>query len=90
MKPFIKVVISSLFLLIIAALANSAVVAYVYPFLYNQVNSITKRGDDMDGDIDYVNTFIMFMVWSSLFTILLFFIKLGANNKIVQFISLKR
>jgi diacylglycerol kinase len=90
MKPFIKVVISSLFLLTAAALINSAIVAYVYPFLYNEVNSITKRGDDMDDDIDFVNTFIMFMLWTCLLTALLFFIKLGTNNKIVTFIPLKR
>jgi len=33
--------------------------AYFYPWLYNKVNHVTKRGKDLDDDIDMVNVIIM-------------------------------
>jgi len=39
--------------------AGSMLYTYFYPWLYNKVNGITKRGQDLDDDIDIVNVSIM-------------------------------
>jgi hypothetical protein len=35
---------------------------YFYPWLYNKINHITERGEDIDETIDYVNSLIMFAI----------------------------
>lgn len=45
---------------------------YYYPWVYNKINQITKRGEDLDDHIDFVNVMLMFLVqWAliALFTI---------------------
>jgi hypothetical protein len=45
---------------------------YYYPWVYNKINQITKRGEDLDDQIDFVNVMLMFLVqWAliALFTI---------------------
>ena len=46
---------------IILLIIGSFVYTYLYPWLYNKVNHITKRGEDLDDEIDIVNTMIMFL-----------------------------
>ena len=40
----------------------AALFTYFYPWLYNKINHITKRGEDIDEAIDYVNSLIMFAI----------------------------
>ena len=40
----------------------AALFTYFYPWLYNKINHITKRGEDIDEAIDYVNSLIMFII----------------------------
>ena len=46
----------------ISLLTAAAIFTYFYPWLYNQINHITKRGEDIDEKIDYVNSLIMFFI----------------------------
>jgi len=46
---------------IIFLLLASMLYTYLYPWLYNRVNRITKRGEDIDEKIDLGNTVIMFI-----------------------------
>ena len=48
--------------LIISLLTAAKIFTYFYPWLYNQINHITKRGEDIDETIDFVNSLIMFFV----------------------------
>lgn len=69
----IKIVIS----LIIPALLYT----YYYPWMYNKINHYTERGEDLDDQIDIVNTLLTFLVtWilSSAFAVFImipFFLK---------------
>lgn len=48
--------------LIISLLTAAVIFTYFYPWLYNQINHITERGEDIDETIDFVNSLIMFFV----------------------------
>lgn len=48
--------------LIISLLTAATIFTYFYPWLYNQINHITERGEDIDETIDFVNSLIMFFV----------------------------
>lgn len=48
--------------LIISLLTAAVIFTYFYPWLYNKINHITKRGEDIDETIDFVNSLIMFFV----------------------------
>jgi Mg/Co/Ni transporter MgtE len=47
---------------IMACIWAAIIYIYWYPWLYNQVNHYTERSEDLDENIDFVNTFIMFIV----------------------------
>tara|TARA_B100001057_G_scaffold438808_1_gene471556 strand:- start:91 stop:372 length:282 start_codon:yes stop_codon:yes gene_type:complete len=47
---------------IISLITLTVVFTYFYPWLYNQINHITKRGKDIDESIDFVNALIMFFI----------------------------
>ena len=38
---------------------GSIIYTYLYPKLYNLVNSYTKRSEDLNDKIDFINTMIM-------------------------------
>lgn len=35
---------------------------YYYPWVYNKVNEVTKRGDMIDDKYDFVNVMLMFII----------------------------
>ena len=47
---------------IFSSIIFSLMYTYFYPWLYNKVNNVTKRGQDLDDSIDIVNVFIMFII----------------------------
>ena len=56
--------------LVFSLFIGSILYTYFYPWLYNKVNGITKRGQDLDDKIDIVNVMIMIITtWTCLFAI---------------------
>ena len=53
---------------ILALVANSLlfglIYTYVLPYIYNQVNRYTERGEDLDHNIDYMNSVITSLIYS--------------------------
>lgn len=47
---------------LLGLIVASAMFTYFYPWLYNKINHITKRGEDIDETIDFVNSLIMFII----------------------------
>lgn len=47
---------------LLGIIGASAMFTYFYPWLYNKINHITKRGEDIDETIDFVNSLIMFII----------------------------
>ena len=47
---------------LLGIIGASAMFTYFYPWLYNKINHITKRGEDIDEKIDFVNSLIMFII----------------------------
>ena len=45
--------------LMLVLIFGSVLYTYFYPWLYNKVNHITKRGQDLHDKIDLMNTMIM-------------------------------
>ena len=64
-------VLSSLFLLMVIPLISTLLYSNLFPLLYNKINSFTKRGEDHDGDIDFINTYIIFFIYSLLSSLLM-------------------
>lgn len=40
----------------------SILYVYYYPWLYNKVNGITGRGEDLDDKMDFINVLVMFLI----------------------------
>jgi len=55
-----KIIISAQFLFSI--MLGSVVYTYFYPWLYNKVNHVTKRGPDLHDKIDLLNSVIMLSI----------------------------
>ena len=55
---------------IIFAVMWSALFAKFYPSLYNFVNKYTKAGDDIQADLEFVNTIILRVPFLLLFMVL--------------------
>lgn len=60
---------SSLLSIFIAGFINALIMTYLYPFLYNFINSYTKR--DQDIEIDYWNAYILTVCLGIIFSIIL-------------------
>ena len=45
-----------------------------YPWLYNKINNLTERGQDLDDQMDFVNVMLMFLVTWILIALFVFFI----------------
>tara|TARA_B110000902_G_C14036092_1_gene485963 strand:+ start:489 stop:722 length:234 start_codon:yes stop_codon:yes gene_type:complete len=66
------------FIILIGALIGSSVIhAYYYPWLYNIVNTITQRTENLDDEIDILNMSIVFLITSIMLTIVIPFIVLS-------------
>ena len=73
--------------LILSILIPSLLYSYYYPFLYNEVNKITKRGEPLDDKIDLLNLSIVFLLNGVLLTILvpiIILILVMLKNKVIQ------
>jgi len=55
----------------VSSLIGALLYIHWYPWLYNQINKYTKRGEDLHENIDFVNTMIMFAL-PSIFGLVLF------------------
>tara|TARA_B100000902_G_C27129605_1_gene822920 strand:- start:91 stop:408 length:318 start_codon:yes stop_codon:yes gene_type:complete len=53
---------------ILALVVNSflfgLIFTYVLPYIYNHVNQYTERGEDLDHNIDYMNSVITSLIYS--------------------------
>tara|TARA_B110000285_G_scaffold229595_1_gene294608 strand:- start:1040 stop:1300 length:261 start_codon:yes stop_codon:yes gene_type:complete len=73
--------------LIMSILIPSLLYSYYYPFLYNEVNKITKRGEQLDDKIDLLNLSIVFLLNGVILTILvpiIILILVMLKNKVIQ------
>ena len=44
---------------ILTIIVGAAIYTYLYPWLYNQINHYTKRSEDLNDEIDFINSILM-------------------------------
>ena len=54
---------------------------YYYPWLYNKINYYTKRGEDLNDEMDFINVFLMFIITLILIVLFTLFIMLPYLKK---------
>jgi len=47
---------------------------YYYPWVYNKINNLTERGQDLDDQMDFVNVMLMFLITYILIALFVFLI----------------
>ena len=79
MKNQLKLILENILLILPGLIIATLSYSLIYPKLYNIINSVTERGDDLDDKIDFVNTFLTI---SSLylFFVLFMFLLVIANS----------
>ena len=59
---------------LLSLIIPSILYVYYYPWLYNKINNLTERGQDLDDQMDFVNVMLMFLVTWILIALFVFFI----------------
>ena len=59
---------------LLSLIIPSILYVYYYPWLYNKINNITERGQDLDDQIDFVNVVLMFLITWILIALFVFLI----------------
>ena len=59
---------------LLSLIIPSILYVYYYPWLYNKINNITERGQDLDDQMDFVNVVLMFLITWILIAIFVFLI----------------
>ena len=59
-----KLPLVPLVMLVINAFIFGLIYTHILPYIYNIVNSFTNRGEDLDDNIDYINSVITVLTWS--------------------------
>ena len=58
MKNQLKLILENILLILPGLIIATLSYSLIYPKLYNIINSVTERGDDLDDKIDFVNKFL--------------------------------
>ena len=59
---------------LLSLIIPSILYVYYYPWLYNKINNITERGQDLDDKMDFVNVVLMFLITWILIALFVFLI----------------
>ena len=59
---------------LLSLIIPSILYVYYYPWLYNKINNITERGQDLDDQMDFVNVVLMFLITWILIALFVFLI----------------
>ena len=59
---------------LLSLIIPSILYVHYYPWLYNKINNLTERGQDLDDQMDFVNVMLMFLVTWILIALFVFFI----------------
>ncbi len=59
---------------LLSLIIPSILYVYYYPWLYNKINNLTERGQDLDDQMDFVNVMLMFLVTWILIALFVFLI----------------
>tara|TARA_B100000575_G_C22773358_1_gene459100 strand:+ start:387 stop:626 length:240 start_codon:yes stop_codon:yes gene_type:complete len=47
---------------LLSLIIPSLLYTYYYPWVYNKVNNYTKRGENLDDKVDFLNVFLVFII----------------------------
>jgi len=59
---------------LLSLIIPSILYVYYYPWLYNKINNVTERGQDLDDKMDFVNVVLMFLITWILIALFVFLI----------------
>ena len=69
-----KMKIGKIISVLLSLIIPSILYVHYYPWLYNKINNLTERGQDLDDQMDFVNVMLMFLVTWILIALFVFLI----------------
>jgi hypothetical protein len=79
MKNQLKLILENILLILPGLIIATLSYSLIYPKLYNIINSVTERGDDLDDKIDFVNTFLTISSLYLFFVLFMFLLVIAST-----------
>ena len=79
MKNQLKLLLENILLILPGLIIATLSYSLIYPKLYNIINSVTERGDDLDDKIDLVNTFLTISSLYLFFVLFMFLLVIAST-----------
>jgi hypothetical protein len=79
MKNQLKLLLENILLILPGLILATLSYSLIYPKLYNIINSVTERGDDLDDKIDFVNTFLTISSLYLFFVLFMFLLVIASS-----------
>lgn len=79
MKNQLKLILENILLILPGLILATLSYSLIYPKLYNIINSVTERGDDLDDKIDFVNTFLTISSLYLFFVLFMFLLVIAST-----------
>ena len=79
MKNQLKLLLENILLILPGLIIATLSYSLIYPKLYNIINSVTERGDDLDDKIDFVNTFLTISSLYLFFVLFMFLLVIASS-----------
>lgn len=79
MKNQLKLILENILLILPGLILATLSYSLIYPKLYNIINSVTERGDDLDDKIDFVNTFLTISSLYLFFVLFMFLLVIASS-----------